>query len=159
MSVELQETLSVVAFILAGVFFLASIVLFFVLRIPNVIGYLTGSNKQKAIDRIKVRNSSLNEASSGDLSSSASGNLSKTQKIGTMRLDDASTTVLNNVGDTTVLSESGETTVLSGADDAMLTDRQFYRSQNFVDNEISDRAFVFVKEYEIHFTDSKELIE
>ncbi len=161
MTVEMQETLSLVSFILAGVFFAAAVVLFFVLKIPSVLGYLTGSQRNKGISRLKGKNLSQNNAESGNLKSDAvSGNLTITQKIGTSRLDDsgdrgATTVLAEESQNTTVLSQPQETTVLSdmGADPSAVS----VRSEEFNDIPLQDS--IFEKEVEINFTDSREIIE
>ena len=56
MSVELLQILSVVAYILAVVMLVLSIILFFVLNIRKVIGNLSGSTAKKAINDIRQKN-------------------------------------------------------------------------------------------------------
>ena len=46
------SSLSVVAFVLAGVFFSASIVLFIVLKIPKVIDYFTNRSAKKSVKQM-----------------------------------------------------------------------------------------------------------
>lgn len=46
------SSLSVVAFVLAGVFFAAAIVLFVVLKIPNVIDYFTNRSAKKSVKQM-----------------------------------------------------------------------------------------------------------
>lgn len=55
MSVELLQILSVVAYILAVVMLVLSIILFFVLNIRKVIGNLSGSTAKKAINDIRQK--------------------------------------------------------------------------------------------------------
>lgn len=47
MTVELMQTLSIVAFVIAGVFLLIAIALFFLFNIPKVYGYLSGRTRKR----------------------------------------------------------------------------------------------------------------
>lgn len=118
-----------VARILAILMFVVSLILFFVLKIPAVIGDLSGATARKAIENIRNQNeetgdkvyksSAVNKergkltdkiSPSGNLHSKPSDKLGfgmKTEKISTQRLDN------EDVGETTVLSSGNETTVLS----------------------------------------------
>ncbi len=56
MSVELLQTLSLGAYILAGVFLAVAIALFFLLDVPKLVGFLTGSAARKGIEIIRQQN-------------------------------------------------------------------------------------------------------
>lgn len=56
MSVELLQTCSVVAYVLAGVFLLITVALFFLLDIPGLYGDLSGRTAKKAIEAIRKQN-------------------------------------------------------------------------------------------------------
>lgn len=166
MSVELQQILSLVSFIMAGVMFAAAVVLFFVLKVPDLIGYLTGKNRAKAISRIRGQNLEHTDGLSGKLRTSASGNLAKTEKISTSRIDAAKneTTVLSDA-QTEVLSP--ETTILSEQTTLLNSQNNAGGSQdsNSADigqsggQQINSGAFIFNILYEINYTDSKEIIQ
>ncbi len=49
-------TMAVVSFLCCGVFLIASTVMFFVFRIPNVVKDLRGSLEQKQIEEIRLKN-------------------------------------------------------------------------------------------------------
>lgn len=124
--------------VLAGIMFVASVLIFFLLNIPHVFGDLTGRNARKAIENIRNQNESSGDklyktsqvnrergkltdkiSPSGSLMRDPSGILGggamATEKISTQELPPESneTTVLEAASETTVLtSESGETTVL-----------------------------------------------
>lgn len=131
-----------VALILAGIFFLVTIILFFALKIPAVIGDLSGATARKAIENIRNQNESTGDkghsssavnvergkltdkiSNSGKILHAPSDKLGvgmKTEKISTQRLTDDpnETTVLYSGGnETTVLSDmntgAGETTLLN----------------------------------------------
>lgn len=115
--------------ILAVLMFVVSLILFFVLKIPAVIGDLSGATARKAIENIRNQNeesgdkvyksSTVNKergkltdkiSQSGNLHTTPSDKLGfgmRTEKISTQRLD------VEDVGETTVLETSNETTVLS----------------------------------------------
>lgn len=58
MSVELLQTVSMALYIVAGIFFVISVVLFFFLQIPQVVGNLTGRSARKGIENIRRENAS-----------------------------------------------------------------------------------------------------
>ena len=119
--------------ILSGLCLVATVVLFFVLKIPRVIGDLTGANARKAIEEIRNQNerggektykpSAVNRergkitdkmTQSGRLIKNPSGGMGghKTAKISTMELD----TEMLPADETSVLSEpANETAVLGTA--------------------------------------------
>ena len=117
MSYDTYRLIFIGAAIACGVMFLVSVTLFFVFKIPNIIGNLTGRNAKKAIEDIKRQNESY---AYSDKANALNGK----KKISTARLDNiGETTVLgyNGEDETTVLGNNGtdETTVLgySGEDE------------------------------------------
>ncbi len=56
MSVELLQMLSLITYILAGLFFLVSVGLFFYLKVPALWGEVTGRTARKAIKAMKWKN-------------------------------------------------------------------------------------------------------
>ena len=110
MSYDTYRLIFIGAAIACGVIFLVSVTLFFVFKIPNIIGNLTGRNAKKAIEDIKRQNESY---AYSDKANALNGKKKITEKISTARLD--------NIGETTVLGYNGEdeTTVLgnSGTDE------------------------------------------
>ena len=56
MSVEVLQYIELAAYIVAGLFLLAAIILFFVLKIPAVVGDLTGTTAKRAIESIRQQN-------------------------------------------------------------------------------------------------------
>ncbi len=150
--------------VLAGIMFVLSVLLFFFLKIPHVLGDLTGRNARKAIENIRNQNeisgdklyktSQVNRergkltdkiSPSGSLMRDPSGVLGgggamATEKISTQELPPQAneTTVLDTANETTVLnSEAGETTLLDAQ---------------------PDTAPVFQIEYEITYIHSEEVI-
>lgn len=139
MTVELLQTLSIAAYIAAGVFLLTAIALFFLLDVPKLYGDVSGRTAKKAIEAIRQQNESTGNKAykpsavnaergkltdkispSGRLESQVSGNSIGvgTEKLSRASVDSQSneTTVLDQpVGETTVLQRQiiGETTVLS----------------------------------------------
>lgn len=150
--------------VLAGIMFVLSVLLFFFLKIPHVLGDLTGRNARKAIENIRNQNESSGDklyktsqvnrergkltdkiSPSGSLMRDPSGVLGgggamATEKISTQELPPQAneTTVLDTANETTVLnSEAGETTLLDAQ---------------------PDTAPVFQIEYEITYIHSEEVI-
>ena len=114
MSYDTYRLIFIGAAIACGVMFLVSVTLFFVFKIPNIIGNLTGRNAKKAIEDIKRQNESY---AYSDKANALNGKKKITEKISTARLDGiGETTVLgyNGEDETTILGNNGtdETTVL-----------------------------------------------
>ena len=114
MSYDTYRLIFIGAAIACGVMFLVSVTLFFVFKIPNIIGNLTGRNAKKAIEDIKRQNESY---AYSDKTNALNGKKKITEKISTARLDNmGETTVLgyNGTDETTVLGNNGEdeTTIL-----------------------------------------------
>jgi len=142
MSVELLQTLSMGGYIASGVFLILAVILFFTLRIPEVIGDLSGATARKAIEDIRRQNEQSGDKAykpsrvnreRGALTDkiSPSGRLEKktgilggsvaTSKLNTKQLADeanesSETTLLQpGAAETTLLQpESAETTLLQG---------------------------------------------
>lgn len=133
MTYDIYRMIFIVCAILSIVMLVVSIILFIALKIPTVIGDLTGANARKAIANIRSQNANAGDAAnSGEASGryrgaltdkiTHSGNLLRafgggdetsmmTSKISTQKLmEDNVTTLLSN--ETTVLSNN-ETTVLN----------------------------------------------
>lgn len=62
MTVELLQTLSLISYILAGVLFLASVVLFFRLKVPTLWGEVSGRTARKAIRAMKWNHENENNS-------------------------------------------------------------------------------------------------
>ena len=121
----------------AVLFFIVSVLLFFVLRIPDVIGDLTGATARRAIEDIRNRNEETGEklyksstvnkqrgrltdkiSESGRIISrnpNEFGGAMATEKISTQKIANNETTVLSSSNETTLLSTENETTLLSQA--------------------------------------------
>lgn len=162
---------------LCGVMLLLSVLLFFVYRIPKVIGDLTGSTARKAIENIRAQNESTGNkvhktsavnkergkitdkiSPSGRLIRNPSAGLAGgmvTEKIASQRLTAEETTVLNADEGTTVLTPEmtpgNETTVLS-------PEMDFGGNETTVLNAPVMESAGFAIEYEITFVHSNEII-
>lgn len=164
MSYEIYRYIFIGAAILCGAMIVTSILLFILLKIPKVIGDLTGRTARKAIENIRNQNessgdktyrSSLVNQERGKLTDkiSPSGRLIRnptdllggamaTEKIGTQQLVSDETAVLDSGNETTVLTgeldnSGNETTLLS---------------QTVIPNN------VFEIEYEITYIHTNEII-
>jgi len=148
MTYEVYRYIFIGGAILAAIFFIISLILFFVLKIPSVIGDLSGATARKAIEDIRNQNESTGEKTyksslvnreRGKLTDkiSPSGNLIKnpsggiwgamsTEKISTQKLSSDAvneTTVLGS-NETTLLSVGNETTVLGSNETTVLNGSQ-----------------------------------
>lgn len=184
MTVELLQTLSLVAYIAAGVLFLVAVALFFLLDVPKLYGDISGRTAKKAIEAIRQQNeSSGNKAykpsavnaergkltdkitQSGKLQSQTAGLPVSvgTEKFATSTLHPQpnETTVLEQAAsETTVLEQpTGETTVLTGS--LPVTES---RETTLLVNEVPHEAPAsldgkFIVDVEMSFTGSSEIIE
>lgn len=178
MTYEIYRYIFLGGAILAGIMFAVSVLVFFLLKIPTVIGDLTGANARKAIENIRNQNESTGDKTyrssqvnreRGKLTDkiSPSGRLIKdpshslhgamgTEKISTQELhpEDVTneTTVLTGANETTVLTGElaggNETTVLSNENPANET--TVLNAQTF--------SNAFVIEYEITYIHTDEII-
>ncbi len=173
MTVQLLQTMSLVAFIAAGVLFLVAIALFFLFNIPKVFGEVTGSTARKAIEMIRQQNEQTGNkayrpspvnAERGKITEKITPSRKLERKagnagvsVGTAKLKTAEleneaqeTTVLSTpASETTVLNSStGETTVLDSVP-------EMYDDRNSANAAVGD----ITVEYEIGFTGSSEVIE
>lgn len=183
MTVELLQTLSLVAYIAAGVLFLVAVALFFLLDVPKLYGDVSGRTAKKAIEAIRQQNeSSGNKAykpsavnaergkltdkitQSGRLQSQTAGLPVSvgTEKFATSTLAPQSneTTVLAEpANETTILEQpAGETTVLTGdlspvGETTVLVNNEDAQSGAVVD------PSKFTVDVEMSFTGSSEIIE
>lgn len=174
MTYEMYRYLSLGAGIACAIMVVVSIVLFFTLQIPKVIGDLTGRTARKAIEDIRKQN----EQTGNKVYRSSSVNLRRgkltdkitpsgrletkhttpfgtgaiTEKISTQGLSDVRVSE-----DTVMLDEASETTVLSAPSveqkvPALCTETTVLQQME----EANDRSFVV--EYEITFLHTNEVI-
>ena len=182
MTYDVYRYIFIGAAVACGVFLLTSILLFFTLRIPKVIGDLTGRTARKAIENIRMQNelsgdktyqSSKVNLERGKLTDkiSQSGRLLTlgdspfgtgviTEKISTQELP-----VDDGTGETEVLS-SEETTLLSAGETTVLSAEVGETTlPSLTNGETSMTPFAeqsatasFVLEYEITFIHTNEVI-
>lgn len=132
MSVELLQTLSLGAYILAGVFLAVTIALFFLLDVPKLVGFLTGSTAKRGIETIQHQNEGVRGVRRGPASHTGEKthrrktppkpetslmSTPETEKLYTEQLaaQAQKTVLLSSAGETELLDEfqpAGETTVL-----------------------------------------------
>ena len=169
MSYEIYRYIFYGCAILAAVMLAVTVLLFFVYKIPTVIGDLTGANARKAIENIRNQNESSGDklyktsqvnrergkltdkiSPSGSLMRDPSGILGG----GAMATEKISTQELPQVDETTVL-ESNETTVLSVNETTVLDISGTGETTVLVAEDI---PAVFQIEYEITFIHTDEVI-
>lgn len=182
MTYEIYRYIFIVAAILCGAMFITSILLFILLKIPRVIGDLSGSTARKAIEQIRNQNESTGEKTyksstvnrqrskltdkispSGNLIRKQTDDLTRamaTEKIGTSKLGGNETTVLDSGNETTVLGSADETTVLAPSDETTVLSEIPTNTYNEVSDFNSGVASqnVFAIEYEITYIHTGEEI-
>lgn len=113
MSVELLQTLSVSGYVISGILFVLTMILFFVLKVPKLIGSLSGATARKAIEDIRKQSGSSSAAFTSSQVNADRGRL--TDKISPSgRLVHNTGMVSPVVAKTTLLTSEGgnETTIL-----------------------------------------------
>lgn len=170
MTYEIYRYIFIGGAVLAGIMLAVSVLVFFLLRIPTVIGDLTGANARKAIENIRSQNESTGNKTyrtsvvnrergkltdkitpSGRLVKNVSGNLHgamATEKIGTQQLQPDSVST-----ETTVLT--GELT--GGAETTVLSEELTAANETTVLN-VQTVSDTFVVEYEITYIHTAEEI-
>lgn len=174
MTVELLQTLSLVAYIAAGVLFLVAVALFFLLDVPKLYGDVSGRTAKKAIEAIRQQNESTGNkaykpsavnAERGKLTDkiTQSGRLqSQTAglpvSVGTEKF--ATSTLAPQPNETTVLTDpANETTILTGTlpvtesgETTLLVNEEPHAVSASTDGK-------FTVDVEMSFTGSSEIIE
>lgn len=169
MTYEIYRYIFIGGTILTAIMFVVTALVFIFLKIPAVIGDLTGLTARKAIEDIRLHNESTGEktyrtshvnmergkitdkiSSSGRLIKNPSHSLHgamETEKISTQKFfgTENQTTILKTGGnETTVLPQQNETTVLSDLNQTTVLDLYVGSS--------------FVVEYEITYLHTEEII-
>ncbi len=188
MTYEIYRYIFIGAAILCGAMIITSVLLFIFLKIPKVIGDLSGRTAKKAIEVIRAQNessgdktykSSLVNQERGKVTDkiSPSGRVANktddmltgamaTQKIGTQRLTAEETTVLGG-NETTVLGGGNETTVLGGANETTVLNSDnsyaagaaaYYANETSVLSQNEFTGNPFMVEYEITYIHTDEVI-
>lgn len=145
MTYEIYRYIFIGGAVLAGIMFLISLLLFFMLRIPTVIGYFTGANERKAIENIRNHNASTDD--NGNISQINRERGKLTDKINSSgRIEHNPSTPLYGALNTEKINS--ETTALSYDNKANET--------TVLD--IAANSSEFVIEYEITYINTSEII-
>ena len=72
MSIELLQNLSLASYVLAGIFLMVSIILFFRLDVIKLVGDFTGANERKAIENMRLQNENSGNSSYKSMRSNTS---------------------------------------------------------------------------------------
>ena len=162
-----MQTLSVVSFILAGVFLLISIAIFFLFDIHRVIGDISGATARKAIENIRQQNEETGDKAykpsrvnmeRGKVTDkiSKTGNIQKQSNplfvaTGTSELKDS------DIDLGAYQATPAETTVLDSAVETNSFDNQYASAETTVLSNNSQMV-TFSVDYEIGFCGSSEII-
>lgn len=169
MTVELIQTLSYVAFGIAGLLLLVSIALFFLFDVPKLIGDVSGATAKKAIENIRQQNEQTGNkafkpspvnAERGKLTDkiTPSGRLEHRGgnmgvSVGTQELKDVHN---DNFGNSSQNEES-VTELLYSSDAAAETSILDF-GNNVFDNNMYQKDIGVIVEYELRFCGSSEII-
>lgn len=168
MSFETLQIFSIVSYILAAIMFVFAVVLFFVLRVPKLFGYITGLNARKAIANIHSQNENdednvynSNSVSKKDkytsINNQARRNNSLDTSVGTEKLNNISSNSAENIH-SDKRDKSFDKYNPSIGETAVLTERS-YGTDTTILNENSKSDFIFIIEDELGFLGSSEFIE
>lgn len=174
MSVETLQLISLVSFIVAAIFLLIGIALFFLFNIPKIYGDISGKTARKAIQNIRQQNESTGNKAykpsavnveRGKLTDkiSKSGNLVSTVEthsgigVGTEELVGETTALAT---ETTMLeTKNDETTILNADTNETTILTSIETNVSSANEESVSNADTFEVTVEIGFTGSSELIE
>ncbi len=173
MSVELLNTLSLIAYILAGIFFVLALVLFFRLKVPALWGEVSGRTARKAIQAMKWKGEDAEAAPKPTevqpaLSERAPLIASEQKPPLKTETEVRQTEALQKVAQTELLpptavvspSESGETAVLRAAHLSSTGELPRADETSLLTQKTKEQPSVFFEmEKELAFTDSTEIIE
>lgn len=149
MTVEFLQTLSMVAYIAAGVLFLVAVALFFLLDVPKLYGDVSGRTAKKAIEAIRQQNESTgNKAYKPSAVNAERGKLTdKITPSGRLQSQTAGLPVsvgTEKFATSTLAPQPNETTVL--------VNEEFHAEPVSTDGK-------FTVDVEMSFTGSSEIIE
>lgn len=110
MTAELYQNISIVAFVLAAIFFIVAVILFFVFDIPAVLGELSGKTAAKQVAEIRAANKNVvakrrtvsastatTQKATGKLTQNKTNQLAKANQ--TNKIDETELLVENTGGD------------------------------------------------------------
>lgn len=83
MSIDVLQTCSIGFWVVAGIFFLTAVALFFLMDIPKLYGEISGRTARKAIEQIRKHNA---EALTRDIAGAHTGSGVRTEKFSTATL-------------------------------------------------------------------------
>lgn len=119
MSAELYQNISIVAFVLAAIFLIIAVILFFVFDIPAVLGELSGKTAAKQVAEIRAANknvvakrrtvsasASTTQKATGKLTQNKTNQLAKANQ--TNKIDETEILVENTGSETELLSSETE---------------------------------------------------
>jgi len=151
MTYEIYRYIFLGGAILAGIMFALSVILFFLLRIPDVIGDLSGSNARKAIKKIKQDSQKREEEAHRG---SKNKGMITTDKLSTLRRNSKSA---SRGGETT---ESCGTESLSPRDSMSETAAAIPVAPEYdpITSGPPDESSEFVIEYQITYIHTDEVI-
>lgn len=162
MTYEIYRYIFIGGAILSGIMLMVSIILFIELRIPNVIGYLTGSNARKEIACIQNKSTNYEEKSYRS-SAVKRGRGKVTDKISRISLNGSN--AATHVGTTDKLANmnSRGTDVLPGTNasspvvgSTILQEAYTNNETTILETQTPDKVFAI--EFEITYTHSDEII-
>ena len=111
MTFEMYRLIFIVSAVLSGAMLLLSVLLFFIFRVPELVGYLSGKTAKKAIE--SIRNQNLNTGDTDRIYENGRvESIAMTDKISTSKLTNE-TEVLTSSNETTILNAEYETEILS----------------------------------------------
>lgn len=160
MTVELLQRLSLIAFIVSAAFFVLTVILFFTLKIPSVIGYLSGTTERKAIENIKKQTEFYGRSGSSNAKGSFTGKMTESGNLSKPTTDLGMDAGNGSVAAETTLIEQ-QTACLKN--DVLISEKDNIPGTTVIGisslPNVKNMDLAFKVVYELSFCDSDEIIE
>lgn len=130
-TIQTYYIISIGGYVVAGIFFLVAIFLFFFLDVARAIGILSGHTEKKEIEAIRERNEKMKENPQEDVGKLHRKRKIQTDKIDTKKLQMEAKADMYN--ETTLLSNENETTLLNSGDTSLLEDAGYGQTEQLTD--------------------------
>lgn len=158
MDIKTLEILSIALYCAAGVFFAAAVALFFVFKVPALLGFITGRTAKRSVAEMKAKKNE--HARSGSLTGAMSGSVEKTTEM-TAQVTADSPVVQANA------SVSAATTVIGGNEEdrsqntaaTTVIENKPYEGTTVIEKAETEEVAEFKIIQEFNFTSSNEIIE
>ncbi len=159
MSYDMYRYIFIVSMVLCILMAVISVLIFIFMKIPSIIGDLSGSTARRAIENIRRSNENLLDIQS---STTNTGKIKRTEKISIPKQSENSLTQKINISNETALLYTNNTAILNTGNTTVLQDKEYNNLEN---SEITSKSMDNVLEKqpieiidEVVFVNSDEII-